>query len=285
MQDGSVTPIGNFFRNRQNRLKIRTSQRFVSLALAFIFSVNILSAPLSVFIVNNVFAIDFGQKIADKARELAWPESDKSKSASPTDAFVRAANASGVTPSNDCLAFVKTAIIASGADTGYPTAANEYESDLVEYMGSSTKWTQVNTTNESDLKPGDILVSADTSGQGRNHIFVYLGSGKVAAANLNEGEWRIEKLADEGGNGYVPFYYGGNQYKVFRINSSDDSSSSSSGAKKSQISASQLEEFAQNNILFYDPSENDCIEPTGTGNSDGSDVYMIGDSETVLSES
>ena len=153
-------------------MKIRTSQRFVSLALAFIFSVNILSAPLSVFIGNNVFAIDFGQKIADKARELAWPESDKSKSASPTDAFVRAANASGVTPSNDCLAFVKTAIIASGADTGYPTAANEYESDLVEYMGSSTKWTQVNTTNESDLKPGDILVSADTSGQGRNHIFV-----------------------------------------------------------------------------------------------------------------
>ena len=285
MQDGSVTPIGNFFRNRQNRLKIRTSQRFVSLALAFIFSVNILSAPLSVFIGNNVFAIDFGQKIADKARELAWPESDKSKSASPTDAFVRAANASGVTPSNDCLAFVKTAIIASGADTGYPTAANEYESDLVEYMGSSTKWTQVNTTNESDLKPGDILVSADTSGQGRNHIFVYLGDGKVAAANLNEWYGRIENLADEWWNGNVPFYYGGNQYKVFRINSSDDSSSSSSGAKKSQISASQLEEFAQNNILFYDPSESDCVESTGNGNSDGSDVYMIGDSITVLSES
>ena len=254
-------------------MKIRTSQRFVSLALAFIFSVNILSAPLSVFIVNNVFAIDFGQKIADKARELAWPESDKSKSASPTDAFVRAANASGVTPSNDCLAFVKTAIIASGADTGYPTAANEYESDLVEYMGSSTKWTQVNTTNESDLKPGDILVSADTSGQGRNHIFVYLGDGKVAAANLNEWYGRIENLADEWWNGNVPFYYGGNQYKVFRVNSSDsDSSSSSSGAKKSQISASQLEEFAQNNILFYDPSESDCVESTGNGNSDGSDV-------------
>ncbi len=267
-------------------MKIRTSQRFVSLALAFIFSVNILSAPLSVFIVNNVFAIDFGQKIADKARELAWPESDKSKSASPTDAFVRAANASGVTPSNDCLAFVKTAIIASGADTGYPTAANEYESDLVEYMGSSTKWTQVNTTNESDLKPGDILVSADTSGQGRNHIFVYLGDGKVAAANLNEWYGRIENLADEWWNGNVPFYYGGNQYKVFRANSSDsDSSSSSSGAKKSQISASQLEEFAQNNILFYVPSESDCVESTGNGNSDGSDVYMIGDSITVLSES
>ncbi|MBQ1387735.1 N-acetylmuramoyl-L-alanine amidase [Candidatus Saccharibacteria bacterium] len=36
---------------------------------------------------------------------------------------------------------------------------------------------------------------------------------------------------------------------------------------------------------FYDPEADDCVESTGTGNSDGSDVYMIGDSDTVLSES
>lgn len=36
---------------------------------------------------------------------------------------------------------------------------------------------------------------------------------------------------------------------------------------------------------FYDPEANNCVESTGNGNSDGSDVYMIGDSDTVLSES
>ena len=36
---------------------------------------------------------------------------------------------------------------------------------------------------------------------------------------------------------------------------------------------------------FYDPEADNCIESTGNGNSDGSDVYMIGDSDTVLSES
>ena len=34
-----------------------------------------------------------------------------------------------------------------------------------------------------------------------------------------------------------------------------------------------------------DPEADNCVEPTGNGNSDGSDVYMIGDSDTVLSES
>lgn len=36
---------------------------------------------------------------------------------------------------------------------------------------------------------------------------------------------------------------------------------------------------------FYDPEADNCVESTGNGNSDGSDVYMIGDSDTVLSES
>ena len=35
---------------------------------------------------------------------------------------------------------------------------------------------------------------------------------------------------------------------------------------------------------FYDPEVDDCVEFTGNGKSDGSDVYMIGDSDTVLSE-
>ena len=43
--------------------------------------------------------------------------------------------------------------------------------------------------------------------------------------------------------------------------------------------------YSLGNVLYYDGEADDCVESTGTGNSDGSDVYMIGDSETVLSES
>lgn len=51
------------------------------------------------------------------------------------------------------------------------------------------------------------------------------------------------------------------------------------------LTEAQLEMFSQNNILFYDPDDN-CVSASaaGVGNSDGSDVYMIGDSITVLSQ-
>ena len=120
-------------------------------------------------------AADAGQQIADKAKELAWPEgaSVGEYRSRPTDAFVQAARKinSGLNNS-DCLSFVKTVVIDSGADTSFPSGG-EKEVDLVRYMSSSDKWDQVNTTNESDLKPGDILVSAEKD-VGRNHIFIYL---------------------------------------------------------------------------------------------------------------
>ena len=216
-------------------------------------------------------AADAGQQIADKAKELAWPEgaSVGEYRSRPTDAFVQAARKinSGLNNS-DCLSFVKTVVIDSGADTSFPSGG-EKEVDLVRYMSSSDKWDQVNTTNESDLKPGDILVSAEKD-VGRNHIFIYLGDGKVAGANLDNWYGRIGNLADEWdlGPGGTPFYYSGNPYKVFReksVNNSSNSPSSSSstartsiGGQKSQLSQGMLDEFAQNNILFYDPS--DCVE-------------------------
>lgn len=51
--------------------------------------------------------------------------------------------------------------------------------------------------------------------------------------------------------------------------------------------SSQLDEFAQNSIFFYDPTESNCASSNTTtaGNSDGSDVYIIGDSITVNSKS
>ena len=51
------------------------------------------------------------------------------------------------------------------------------------------------------------------------------------------------------------------------------------------LTESQMEIFSQNNILFYDPNANQCeTTSVGSGNSDGSDVYLIGDSISVHSE-
>lgn len=52
------------------------------------------------------------------------------------------------------------------------------------------------------------------------------------------------------------------------------------------LTEAQLDMFAQNNILFYDPGAGGCVSAAAgmIGDSDGSDVYMIGDSITVLSQ-
>lgn len=53
-----------------------------------------------------------------------------------------------------------------------------------------------------------------------------------------------------------------------------------------QLSQQQLNQYSASDIMFYDPTENNCVNGNGlggSGNSDGSDVYMIGDSITVMS--
>lgn len=242
------------------------------------------------FYSHSAFA-DAAQDIVSKAKELAWPYGTSSSifENQPTDAFIQATGRVNSELNNDdCLSFVKTVIVDSGADTGFPSSNSPQESDLVDYMSSSGKWEQINTTNESDLKPGDVLVSADRR-QGRNHIFIYLGDGKVAGANLDSWYGRVGDLANEWdlGPGGIPFYYSGNPYKVFRNNETENNNAASnnSSGRRSRISQGQLEEFAQNDIIFYDPGEDDCVEAGSNGSSDGSDVYMIGDSDTVLSES
>lgn len=166
-----------------------------------------------------------GQTIADKAKELAWTEDQKSNSTSPTSAFQSAANSAGLTVDDDCLKFVQVVVKSSGVDPDFPTGTYSHNGGVdewytVDYMNDSGKWTKIDTTDESALEPGDILVSA-VNGTGNNHIFIYLGDGKVAAAN--QGQWygRIENLSDEWSQfgDSAPFHYGSNQYQVFRASS------------------------------------------------------------------
>lgn len=173
-----------------------------------------------------------GQIIADKAEELAWPENTDKQTTkqSGTPAFQSAATATGTDGTDDCLTFVKTVIIASGADTDYPKASASNggkEVDVENYMINSDKWEEQNVTDESGLQPGDVIISADRDAYnenraGNNHIFIYVGNGKVAAANLNQWYGRIENLEDEWWNGGKAFYYGNTKYKVFRIKGGGD---------------------------------------------------------------
>lgn len=228
---------------------------------------------------NNVIAISTGQNIADRAKELAWGESDKSKSSSPTTAFSAAAKSVGLDDTDDCLRFIQTVILSSDIDLDFPKGGYSHNGGIdeyytVNYMNNSDKWEKIGTTNTASLQPGDILVSA-VNGIGNNHIFIYLGNGKVAAAN--QGKWygRIENLSEEwdpNGDSDKPFYYGDNKYQIFRFKSDADNNAASTNAaatsgSSSKISESQLEEFAQNNILFYDPG--DCISG-GNGSVCGS---------------
>lgn len=49
------------------------------------------------------------------------------------------------------------------------------------------------------------------------------------------------------------------------------------------LSQKLLDRFAQNNILFYNPEDNNCTVSNTMGNSDGSDVSMFGDSISAMS--
>ncbi len=167
------------------------------------------------------------QAIADKAKELALSESESDYS-TPSSAFVDAAKAVGLESTDDCLRFIQVVIKSSGADPDFPTGDYSHndsgidEWKTVTYMDDSEIWQRVETTDESELSPGDILVSP-VNGVGNNHIFIYLGDGKVAAANSGDHYARIGNLANEwtpkDGSTDEPFKYGGTDYLVYRLGS------------------------------------------------------------------
>lgn len=194
---------------------------------------------------NTSSGLGNSSQIVSKATELAHAENTKASDLkSATKAYSTAAkNAKTDSDKDDCAAFIKTVIVSSGADPDFPTTAygdksNDYAGDeahLVAYMNSSDKWTKVDASSESDLQAGDILVSVDKH-PGNNHIFIFLGDGKVASANQKSWYGRIGKLSDEwnpNGGGDKEFEYNGTKYQVFRLGQ-DDGCSINGGLTKEE---------------------------------------------------
>ncbi|MCR5699973.1 MAG: hypothetical protein K6G49_00870 [Candidatus Saccharibacteria bacterium] len=216
-----------------------------------------------------------GQQIASKATELAWGEGEDSSS--PKSAFSDAANSLGLSDDNDCLRFVQTVVRASGVDDNFPIGEYGHgggvdEWATVKYMNNSGKWGQINTTNEAELQPGDILVSA-VDGSGNNHIFIYLGDGKVASANQGYHYGRVGNLSNEWCSewgGSTAFQCVDNPFQVFRLGGSNGSSTG--GHADSKLSDYYAGIFSQNNIYGWNPNE--CTEKPSSG--------LCGDTATAI---
>lgn len=133
------------------------------------------------------------QKIAEKAKELAWPAGTaKSKYSYPngsaTAAF-RAAIEEAYPNRNtwgtqtrkgaSCDVFVGTVIRASGYDAKFPRGLDEVEA----YCKKSDKWVNTGAKKLSDMKAGDVVFQLYKGGGG--HIFICVGNSMIANAHYN----------------------------------------------------------------------------------------------------
>lgn len=135
-----------------------------------------------------------GDKLADKAKALAWPEgTPKSKCGYPkgsaTVNFQSAINRAYPDRSSwgkqtragaSCDVFVGTCVRDSGIDQKFPRGLDGVE----KHCKDSKIWQTIKgITEESQLKRGDVVFQLYNNGGG--HIFIYLGNGKIANAHYN----------------------------------------------------------------------------------------------------
>jgi hypothetical protein len=105
------------------------------------------------------------------ALNLAWPTTGHGKYQSDATIAYQAAEpkyngSTGDDEFSDCGVFVATVMVASGADKDYPKRGTTAQ---MTYLSSSSKYTEITSTNTADLKPGDIFI---TDG----HTYMYVGT-------------------------------------------------------------------------------------------------------------
>lgn len=160
---------------------------------------------------NEVYHLDPDQnpkanaaKIADKAKELAWPEGTKKSKygypdGSATPAFKKAIDRAYPNRSKwgkqtragaSCDVFVGTVIRDTDYDKSFPRGLDEVK----KHVKGNDKWELTGVKSESKMKKGDIIYQEYKGGGG--HISVYLGNGKIANAHYNGKTFgRIQKFS------------------------------------------------------------------------------------------
>lgn len=131
-----------------------------------------------------------GEKISDKAKQLAWPYgTDKDKyrypSGSATAAFKAAIEKAypdrrgwgkQTRAGASCDVFVGVVVRASGIDPTFPRGLD----GVVKHCKVNSRWKLTGIKSTSKLEPGDIIYQ-EWSGGG--HISIYVGGGKIANAH------------------------------------------------------------------------------------------------------
>ena len=166
-----------------------------------------------------------GNKISDTAMELAWPIGDEHNSKTPNHGDTLVAKPEYETAAKsinnfytpggaDCSYFVGTVVVTSGADPSFPKAGSAVQTD---YLQKSDKWenltSQNNGTDESFLKPGDVLIVPNNGRPGHVRVIVDLGDGTLgtAEASLNSHSGEVHS--------YIGLDAGLNRglYQVYRL--------------------------------------------------------------------
>ena len=131
-----------------------------------------------------------GEKISDKAKQLAWPYgTDKDKcrypSGSATAAFKQAIEKAypdrrgwgkQTRAGASCDVFVGVVVRASGIDPTFPRGLD----GVVKHCKVNSRWKLTGIKSTSKLEPGDVIYQ-EWSGGG--HISIYVGGGKIANAH------------------------------------------------------------------------------------------------------
>lgn len=161
-----------------------------------------------------------GARIAEVARELAWPDDNHHKDIKPE--YAKAATEVGIASAAtnwdgwaggaaDCGRFVAV-VVRKAADPDYPACCT---GPLQQYMSTSSSWEEIpNNNSEDNMKPGDVMVVNTGNGEGANgHIYIYLGNGEQASASLNGYTGKIKQgvtYTDSRGSYHIFRYVGNN---------------------------------------------------------------------------
>ena len=144
-----------------------------------------------------------GAKIAEVAKELAWPDGNHHDQIKPE--FAAAAIEVGIPSAatvlsgwsggaQDCGRFTGV-VVRKAVDPNYPKA---FTPDIEEYLSNSSLWKEIpNIGSESNMEPGDVMIgnagsygygstARPTGGAGgAGHAQIYVGDGKLASASLD----------------------------------------------------------------------------------------------------
>lgn len=156
-------------------------------------------------------------EIAKTAINLSWPESHGLTLKPEYEAALEdvGLTGAGCGPNGaDCGVFIATVLRSSGADPDMTIGT----SAMMDRMKTNTDlYERINATDTGGLKPGDIFVVNQGTGEGAlGHIMMYVGNEATDGGKDNASASCSERGADRGGNIFFEDTRGRGTYEIYR---------------------------------------------------------------------